>query len=215
MNTETPHDPLIEIGDRWREAYHRYSVAVTEAGKIDAKASNSKKNRVLFAEADGRSSAHFAEMKTAEEEAERHCPVTVKGALAIADMLSQRLMEHEEFDLVMRLRDGLKTMVVQPPVTVIQNAIDPHPFWFIDELEESMRVATERHRTGKEGEDDWAKAEEIERRILTTPARTLSGVITQLRVRKHHDPQYFKDSNFGEILETLETVAGLDMDGAS
>ena len=69
-----------------------------------------------------------------------------------------------------------------------------------------VRTAVERARIGREVEDTFDRISELQRGIVTTPARTLSGAAVQLRRLAVHVGE--TDGALGSLVMSIAAVDG-------
>jgi hypothetical protein len=107
----TALDPLVEMGQLWREAHERWDIATRTAAPLYSKRDATIKERRYMAAALRRADKAAGAMREVENFAIENPPSTLKGALVVAEMIYD-LVDREEPEgaLAESLITGLRNM---------------------------------------------------------------------------------------------------------
>lgn len=104
-------DPLVEVGQLWREAHERWDVATRAAAPLYRKRDATVKEKRYMAAALRRADKAASAMREVENFAIENPPSSLKGALVIAEMIYDLVGRDEpEGALTESLITGLRNM---------------------------------------------------------------------------------------------------------
>jgi len=104
-------DPLVEIGQQWREAHERWDLATRAAAPLYRKRDATIKERRYMAAALRRADKAAGAMREVENFAIANPPSSLKGALVVAEMICDLVdSEEPEGALAQSLIAGLRNM---------------------------------------------------------------------------------------------------------